>query len=377
VLRQLQRLTRPVPALAPGATAIAIYAEAGSGSLEPRAAAESGFEGVACVDDAARAAFLYTRIWERARLPWARAAAAGHLRFLFAMQEPGGGFVNFILDWEGRKNRDGPTSHAGGPAWTARALHALARGAAALGSEECAARFQRGLACLDEPFPYLDVRAVAVLGALDAWGATADPRLAARAIAWSEEIAAARIGDLLPDAAGNADTHLWGHFQEAALARTGMAFGRMDLVEAARRSADVLLLPAAARAFRAPTVLPFDVSAPIAGLDAVHVATADPRYAAAASLARAWFDGRNQAGRPVYDRRRGLVHDGIDGERVNANSGAESNIEGALALFDTLDWRRLAPSGDRAPRAHRRTRGGTDVCTSDRPGTSQVTGARC
>jgi hypothetical protein len=50
-------------------------------------------------------------------------------------------------------------------------------------------------------------------------------------------------------------------------------------------------------------------------------------------LAERRFSGRNTAGRPVYDTRRGLVYDGIDHGTVNRNSGAESNIEGALALL--------------------------------------------
>jgi hypothetical protein len=212
------------------------------------------------------------------------------------------------------------------------------------------------------------VRAVAALAALAAWRSTAAPDIAARALAWAEEIAAARIDDILTDAAGKAEVHLWGHLQEAALARVGIAFGRSDLIEIARRSADALLLPAAARAFRALTVLPFDVSCAVAGLDAVHAATADPRYADAATLARAWFDGRNQAGRPVYDRRRGLVHDGIDDERVNANSGAESNIEGALARLDTIEWERLGSNGGRTKRSPRAAiRRGTSAHAAPRP----------
>jgi hypothetical protein len=35
----------------------------------------------------------------------------------------------------------------------------------------------------------------------------------------------------------------------------------------------------------------------------------------------------------VYDRRRGVVYDGIDDGRLSRNSGAEANIEGALALL--------------------------------------------
>jgi hypothetical protein len=80
------------------------------------------------------------------------------------------------------------------------------------------------------------------------------------------------------------------------------------------------------------------VSCAILGLSAVAQSTGQSRYAEQAELAREWFRGRNAAGHPIYDRARGLVHDGIDNGQVNANSGAESNIEGALALFDSLPW---------------------------------------
>ena len=74
MLRQISRLMRPVPGLAPGALAIAVYAEAHDEGFVPRAAADQGFEGVACVDDVARAAVLYTALlFVRMRLESVRA----------------------------------------------------------------------------------------------------------------------------------------------------------------------------------------------------------------------------------------------------------------------------------------------------------------
>jgi hypothetical protein len=65
----------------------------------------------------------------------------------------------------------------------------------------------------------------------------------------------------------------------------------------------------------------------------VAEATGNGQYAHAAARARAWFHGINVAGRPVYDRRLGVIYDGIDEGRISKNAGAESNIEGALALI--------------------------------------------
>ena len=164
--------TRPVPGAGPGVLAIATYAEARDGRYEQRAAAEQGFEGVACVDDGARAAILYCSLWRRNSLPRTRVAAEGLLRFLAFMQDEHGGFANFILDWDGNRNVAGQSSFVGGGPWWARAMHALAHGVATFGVPEYAERFERGLPWLDRPTPYLDVRAVAILAVLEYWSAT-------------------------------------------------------------------------------------------------------------------------------------------------------------------------------------------------------------
>jgi hypothetical protein len=336
-LRHLRRLTRPVARAGPSACAIAVYAEPvktdGSTLLQSRSAREQGVEGVACVDDAARAIVLYSEIWRRQQLQSARAAACGLLRFLAYMQDEDGRFGNFILDWSGRRNRAGSTSHAGGPAWQARALHALACGVAMSAGDEWDERFRRALAWVDDAIPYLDVRAVCVLAVLEHWRSTGASSSADRALAWSREIAGHASGSSLPNAAGVASIHLWGHLQEAALAGTGRVLGQPDLVECARASAEAVLVPAVDSGFAFERVLPFDVSCTVAGLAEVARATSDDSYATAAARGRMWFHGRNTASRPVCDAGRGMVYDGIDNAQVSRNSGAESNIEGALALL--------------------------------------------
>jgi hypothetical protein len=249
------------------------------------------------------------------------------------MQDDDGRFANFIFDWAGHRNRDGVTSHAGGAAWQARALHALACAVATFGGAEWDARFARALRWIDDKPIHLDLQAVCVLAALEHWHATGAADSAERALAWSRNIAGHADASRLLNAADVSEIHFWGHLQEAALAETGRALGHSDLVECARDSADALLVPAVEASFDFPTVLPFDVSCVIAGLDAVAHATSDRRYAASAARGRAWFHGRNAAAQPVYDAHRDLVYDGVDRGQVSRNSGAESNVEGALALL--------------------------------------------
>ena len=321
----------------PTARAIAVYAEAASAETgtpdHPRAAREQGFEGVACVDDAARAVVLYCALWQRDPRPAYRSAALGLAQFVAYMQDDDGRFANFILDWRGTKNLTGSTSTPGGPAWQARAVHALACVIATFGGHAWDACFQRGIRWLDDPLPYLDVRAVGVLGTVQHWLVTGEPGSAERAVAWSTEIARASVDDRLLDACGVATIHLWGHLQEYALCEAGVAFKRPDFIEAARRSAEAVLLPVLDWCLTAEHVLPFDMSCTVLGLAAVGRATGSVRYGRGAQQARAWFAGRNAAGKPVYDRSRGIVYDGVDEGRVSRNSGAESNIEGGLALL--------------------------------------------
>ena len=92
MLRQLWRLTRPVPAAGPNALAVTIY-EHPDGVVH---AEESGFEGVACVDDAARLLTVLSQVWSSTELDWIERWARGVLDFVLWMQEPDGTWLNFI-----------------------------------------------------------------------------------------------------------------------------------------------------------------------------------------------------------------------------------------------------------------------------------------
>ena len=163
MLRQLGRLIRPVGDGANAPIAPAVYARATPGGWTVLPAADQGFEGVACVDDAARAAVLYCGIWQHNGQPWARETAERLLMFVISMQEENGRFANFILDWDGSKNLTGPTSAPGGyvvdSTRHARAMHALACGASTFQHVACASAFDRGLPWLCQPLRSLDLSA--------------------------------------------------------------------------------------------------------------------------------------------------------------------------------------------------------------------------
>ena len=254
------------------------------------------------------------------------------LDFILWMQEPDGRWINFVRDWEGTRNSSGITSGTGENFWHARALVGVSHAWLTFADERAHAALLRGLDhAVMKPAPP-DVRALHVLTARRLIADAGMKQLATPMRAWVNDLAACRDGDALKNATAETGTpHLWAHIQEGVLAWS-------ELVDVAARSAEALIVPAVEASFAGIGSSPYDVASCVYGLDRLHEATGDPRWERLASDARAWFDGRNAAGAPVYDRARGRVADGVDGDRVSENSGAEANIVGAEALFaDALE----------------------------------------
>ena len=331
MLRQLERLSRPVPPAGPNASAIAVYADAADRTFP---AADLGYEGVACVDDAARAAVLYQDLWEATHLPPMRSRAEGLVDFLVYMQRDDGLFVIFIWDWDGRRNDTGPTSFPGGGFWHARGVRAMAKAAMVLGDERAVTAMARGIETIREMGDVPpDIRSIHALMTIELIRAGRMTEMRAELGTWADEIAALRRGAVLLDNPDAAAPHLWAHIQEGVLAEAGALLGRADLMDIARQSALEYLAPLIESGFDEPVVQPYGVASAIYSVDRLATLTGDPRFVDLTRKARAWFDGRNPSNRIVYDRDAGRVHDGIDDGVLNLHSGAESNIVGAQALI--------------------------------------------
>jgi len=340
LLRQLAALTRPVPAAGPRALALAVYAGAMGEHFEAR---ESGVEGVACVDDTARAGSLLYRLWAATGNEALKQWADGLLDFVLWMYAGEGLWHNFILDWQGARNVDGPTSAAGINFWQARATHALAE---ANCSRDVVTRALDAAAAASPPS---DVRAVHALSVLTLLERAPDQRLTTWLAAWCDELAACQRGGMLmnsPDERGR--PHLWGHVQEAVLADASVVLERADLLQLAVTSADEVFADVIESGFDLPHVHSYEVQSAIFVMDRLADVTRQPRYADMARKARCWFDGRNPAGAAMFDRATGRVADGLDDGRVSDRSGAEANITACLALQGDPGVLSLARSWTRA-----------------------------
>ena len=336
--------------------------------------ARDGYEGIACLDDAARAAVVYLRAYEATGDTRARDEALGLLRFVVAMEQGDGEFVNFI-DARGRPNRDAPSSRKSMSYWAARSIWALGEAVRVLGPRAADS------AQLEIVRPVLDRAMTRMAREIDAGHliggsatATSEALLGVLALQRAEPsprtrgLAERTAALLVPLTMGSTQTspwgarvdspgaawHAWGSRSTSALAEAAIVLNRPDFITAARREADALwgrfLLSgqlASSIALR-PTnsatggmttewfpQIAYGVGPIVEGYLALADATGKREYGVFAGLVAAWFVGSNPAHVSMYDEKTGRTFDGIDGPaplRVNRNAGAESTIEGLLAL---------------------------------------------
>lgn len=324
-------MTRRVPAAGPRALALAVYSDAKGEQFEAR---ESGVEGVACVDDAARASALLYRLWAATGNDALKQWADGLLDFVLWMQAGDGLWHNFIFDWRGTRNVDGPTSEAGINFWQARAIGALAEANLVL-HQDCARDvLDRALENAEAATPPSDLRALHVQCLLTLLERGPDSRLVGRLASWCDELVACRRGGMLmnsPDERGR--PHLWGHVQEAVLADASVELDRDELLTVAMTSAEAVFGDVIESGFDLPHAHSYDVQSAVFVMDRLAAATGQDRYADLARKARRWFDGRNPAGAVIYDRVTGRVADGLDNGRASDSSGAEANVTACRALM--------------------------------------------
>lgn len=380
MLAHLQALTWRLRTPHRAVWAVAPYAEPvrrrdGTVVFRPRRAAETGEEGWACVDDAARAALLALHIAEsrgdqddderetrHAALLWARR----WLTFVRYMQLPDGRFVNFVLDAEGRRNLSGSTSLPGGVWWTGRALWALARYHRLTGSRWALAAWLRcPLPDVGDAGKTLGLFALAGCELLRADPQALPPALGKRLSneqmrvralieRWCRAIIASGPG-YFRDEPGRVDLPLWGYHQLHAVAAAAEVLGCPEWIHPCAVTVRNLVEPVVAarglyhwdpeHGHSKEGLCAYCLSPLVQGLTALYRLSGDPHHRLLAREAADWLFGRNDAHAVLYDPVTGRCADGLDGPSAStpsANYGAESSIEAGFmemerrALLGTL-----------------------------------------
>ncbi|MEW6509875.1 MAG: hypothetical protein AB1428_02830 [Bacteroidota bacterium] len=341
-------------------------------------AKESGPEGIACVDDAARAAVLYLRHFETTGDGRSLAAAKDLLAFVLKMQADDGEFYNFIRA-DRSVNRDGETSRKSFGWWAARGVWSMGIGYRILRDRDpkFAGRLRTGI---DRAIPHVTT-ILQRYGEMDSIGSYRVPRwllYESAADATSElalgliesfsatehagvKKAIEQLGDGFVvmqdgDASGfpygmhrswRTMWHMWGNSQSSVLASAGRLFRNARFLRSAEREAVGFYSRLLIQGYRKE----IDVAAPedqktfeqiaycvrpmTLALIGLYEATKKPKYLIMAGLSASWLFGNNAAGVPMYDPVTGRCFDGIqDSTTVNKNAGAESTIEALMTLVE-------------------------------------------
>jgi len=326
--------------------------------------ARDGFEGIASVDDAARAAVVYLRDYEVTGDPRSHDEALGLLAFITAMEQGDGEFINFI-DSAGRPNLKAPSSRKSMSYWAARSIWALGEAVRVLGPKD-STQLTNMRPVLDRALVRMarEIEAGRLIG--ESTTATAEALLGVLAVQKAERSAAhyslgIRTADLI--AAHSAGTtrnppwgahidnpgaawHAWGSRSTEALATAQSTLGRLEHGASARKEADGLWgrfllagqIPTTVASDGTATWYPqiaYGIGSIVDGYLALAETSSDPSYAIFAGLTAAWFLGVNPERLSMYDEKTGRTFDGIDGPtplKVNRNAGAESTVEALLAL---------------------------------------------
>lgn len=345
---------------------------------------DAGNEGIACVDDAARAAVVYLRHFEVTGDTASLRRGRRLIDFCRFMQAEDGLFYNFIFA-DHAINRDGQTSFKSLGWWAARGVWAMGEGCRIFQKrdQEYAAQLQRHIqktfAHLDTllanyprmdslagfPIPRwllynsaADATSELVLGLAAYYRATNDPQVKTYLEKFGEAFVAMQLGDENSFPFGVILSwqniwHGWANGQTQALATIAKLVQRDDFLAVAKREAEFFFPYLQKEDFpremqfardgdqiRATKTehysqIAYALRPMIVGALRVAESTNDPRFAELAADLTQWFFGKNVAQAQMYDPKTGRGFDGILSEKeINRNAGAESTIE---ALYSILE----------------------------------------
>jgi hypothetical protein len=341
-------------------------------------------EGIACVDDAARASIAYLMHYEKFKDKHSLEQAKLLLKFIFKMQAEDGGFYNFIYD-DLSINKFGQTSNNESFKWWAcRALWAMGyaynmfsklnierdlRDSLALRIEKTLLKAIRTINKSDVYERFIawnvpargywllengtDASAEAVLGASLYYEISRSETAKWVVEKLCKAISTYQFGDesnfpfcMHPSFTPNLYIwHSWGSRQSYALLVAGRIFNRQDWIESAIKEIDYFYRKMLF-SFDLTDVKPYpqrndQINYGITPIVQAFIEygniSGDTTYKMYGGLYASWWLGNNIANHPVYDSSTGRFYDAVrkDGT-MNLNAGAESVVEGLIGLQTVL-----------------------------------------
>jgi hypothetical protein len=366
------------------------YTRTGGGSYNP--STNTYGQGSFDTDDVTRAAVAYLTHYGYYHDQHSLTLARGALRFVMYMQTTTGPNAgNFVL-WMQPSGALNPTptpsdlpnpADSGASFWLARSIWALGEGYATFRTVDpvfasaLAARMDLALAKLDAelvapnsgqyytlhgyqtPAWFIadgaDASSEALLGLGAYYAATGNAEAGKLGVAFGNGIAGFRLGSsrdwawqaLMPFTRSVSLWHAWGAHMVMALGTAGPQLGHREWLAPAEADANSfethqqLSFGAINGLLPAPddlTQIAYGAETTVDGLLFLGRATGNDAYRRWAGIAATWFFGNNRSGVAMYQPATGVVYDGLNGDGgINRNSGAESTIEGLLALMNAVN----------------------------------------
>ncbi|MGE5314065.1 MAG: hypothetical protein ACM3Q4_05180 [Acidobacteriota bacterium] len=373
----LHALTEKIPF--EGESVSIVHAHATAPAYKWVDAKESEADGIAGVEDAARAAVVLLRHYELTKDDSSLRRARPLCEFVMKMQAEDGRFYNFIFA-DHTINRTGKNSYKSFGWWASRAIVCLSTAYRILKekdhsfAERCRKAIVRSLPHVDSALaPYnrmtvkkgfrmpeyllyqtgADVSSELMLGLIEFARASGDERIRTQIRKMGEGLVLMQEGDWrkFPHALHRSWETTWrarGNSQTQALASAALYLDEKDFLRSAVLEANAFY----SRLIIHGMMKEMDVTKPdnkrdyeqtasgirpmALGLIRIFEATDDTMYLKMAALASSWLFGNNSAEEQMYDPKTGRCFDGITAKGVlNKNSGAESTIE-ALAVIVEL-----------------------------------------
>ncbi len=328
---------------------------------------EAPGEGIACVDDVARAAVFYFRYYNRTSDKTYLQKAKKLIYFILSLQAENGYYYNFINS-DHTINKTHINSQAKADWWTWRAMWALAeamRYAKNIDTsfyEELDSAFTRTLNTLTEAgdghalekIPS-DQASVFLMALTTYYGISRNKTIIDYISTVANSIRQSQRGDKerFPHYAflsWQNIWHGWGNTQAYTLLKAGKILDDPDLIKAAENEItyfySYLLAQNHLKQFKLDkngAVVDLERFEQIAyavrpmvwaSLELYNI-TKDSVYAVQAGKMAGWLFGENIASSVIYDPESGRCYDGINSAHdVNLNSGAESTIEALLIILE-------------------------------------------
>jgi hypothetical protein len=372
----LRHLTQEIVLNGETVSVVHVYANyPGYGWVE---AVDSGEEGIACVDDVARAAVVYLRSYELRHDTSSLTSARSLLRFVMSMQADDGNFYNFVRH-DCSINRDGKTSFKSFGWWAGRGVWAMSLGYRLM--KDVDSQFAGDLKrCIERSLPHVepliaqygqtrktarfqlptwllyesgaDATTELMLGLIEFYRATNDRHVEACIRKLADGLMVMQDGDMrtFPFGAHRSwETmwHSWGNSQSHVLAYAGSVLRDKKMIASAEKEAKGfytrLLTDGMLKEwdFAKPQKksvyeqIAYGIRPMTLGLLRLYDATNNKVYLKMAGLAASWLFGNNVLHESMYDSTTGRCFDGInDSTGLNRNSGAESTIEALYTLLE-------------------------------------------